>query len=182
MINIVLTVPHAVCNPRTPRSQHTCDYSAPDAAFFVKEELERLLPRGKAHVVVIEASLNRRVVDMNRPKGHNLPERREVIKYKPDFVLDVHSFGREDSEEMADCDVVLMDIEPIQKGVTIPLLKKIHKSVVVGFLYGSKVNDIIKEMRDLSISCVLAEFKEQEPKKLRSAAKSVAQAIISILF
>jgi hypothetical protein len=166
---IVLTVPHAVC---IEKPGHYCDYMAPRAASALKGEFA-------GGAVAVFATKNRTEVDMNRPRGRDLPERRKVVPLKPVFVLDVHSFGPESEPEgYAGCDLVLMDIEPLQPS-TLFVLGALRRDPLlgerVGFLYGSGDNDILAEMREEGIPSLLFEF--SETKDPRPAAKAVARAV-----
>jgi hypothetical protein len=168
-MSVVITVPHAVCDERKPRSRHTCDFAAPAAAEALRRELGSI-------ATVVPASINRERVDMNRPAGRDLPERRAAFAMRPDFVLDVHSFD-DGAPLYAGCDIVLMDIEPLQPS-TLALLAELRRAIGkrAGFAYGSHANDILEEMRSAGVPAVLVEFSETAD--VESAARTVAEAVV----
>ncbi len=93
MSTIVITVPHAKCDPKSPREDHSCDFAAPDGAQLLNAHLKK---RGKLPTLLI-GNINRTYLDLNRPAAANTAFHRTIAaKLAPGGVyVDMHSFPTE---------------------------------------------------------------------------------------
>ena len=169
---VVISVPHAACQPVTLSAPHPCDSVAPQMAKLLATRLNAQ--------TVIFGSVPRSVVDMNRyPSRLVLDERKRLKEATSNqskvILVDVHSY--DDSAPWGEgADLVVFDTEPLQYVSVLTMMHIRHMSNVrVGFVVGSQQNDIIIEAKSRGVPSIMLEV--HEGSNLVEIADAVAAAI-----
>lgn len=150
---IILTIPHAKCDPNDSYNKHLCDYSAEENA----KKLANTLKQQGFNPIVLKGNINRKKMDLNREKAsqtlfhQNLDHLLDLES--PTMVLDIHS-GDFPSEDH----LVLLDLKNEKDDQLITDLANTFSSKIY---QGSDANYIVKKSHDKGIKAMLIEFNEQ---------------------
>lgn len=204
---ILLTVPHATCEPESKSvSKHPCDAAALTASRLLANFLKKL-SKNRVDVTLIAGSVPRSVVDMNRSASRigesALKERSDIEKWVTETVgygraiVDVHSYddlaawfkGVDVSAAEQHCrhchPLVFLDIKPYSP-FSVMVAKRVSSlasnSIPAQIVEGTTENDILFVARErYGVPCILTEFYEGSMRELTFTAKVLAQALICVL-
>lgn len=160
-MNIILTVPHAICPP-SQGDIHWCDSSAEFNAYFIFKWIQEISPAIKVSMLL--ASTFRPDCDENRAQCRHTPFRKRVdslIVRAKTVLVDVHSFPpSKGSFGEPDVEVVLLYLGRLDVH-TQDLIDTLEgANIAVRALQGSNENDILYKSRKDVVYSILLEFNE----------------------
>ena len=161
--NVLITVPHALCDPISYPS-HMCDRIA--------KEMGRRLNSKLTGSIYLEADEPRYECDLNRDECNLTKYRQSLTKLlkstdaKTTDLFDVHSFPAESEYSSAHDLLVLINLDLGKRSENGPLsnlLSEMGKKegIDVKTAIGSPVNSIVKEGLSMGIRSFLLEFNEE---------------------
>ena len=176
-VNIVLTVPHAVCI----QTRRDCDRKAEEAARRLYKHLikrvsikEKKKRRRRIKVHLFVSDLYRPIVDANRASARwTTTFRQRIRNVDAGLLIDIHSYpkhsvwieekhGDDDDDDDNQPEMVVLDNEPDAPTPWVTEMVSFlrRKGVRIYHLVGSIENDIVREARNRGIPAVLLEFYE----------------------
>lgn len=150
---IILTIPHAKCDPNDPYKTHLCDYSAEENA----NKLANTLKQHGFNPIVLKGNINRKQMDLNREEASQSVFHQTLDHLldseSPVMVLDIHSGYFPSNDHLVLLDLKNQKDDQLISDLANTFSSKIHQ--------GADANFIVKKSHDKGIKAVLIEFNEQ---------------------
>ncbi len=173
-MRVLITAPHA-CDVRS--SSHVCDIGAYSRAKLLQMCLENL---DHDVITILNPTLHRDVLDVNRVEGRGLPYRQAIanVLSDMDLLVDVHSFPPSEPRFAGHQIVIFNFPTTFDDRFVQAVAHDLQRRGVAVLLYdGSPENDTVASALERGRMAMLVEFNENDASQAAPLVQWLAQAI-----